>query len=294
MTTPPTETRVVSGSYAPPASLIITPATSDAPRSWFARSALAESATQLRDFALVLAAAAYVLGYLSWALFAWAYELGPVPALYADYVMTGLFPLAIIAALLPVGRGIRSATAWTRGEPSEGQAKLGKFLTAVGTASILLSLPIKFLGDTAYSFAIGASIAAMLIGAIVSRGAGDKFLKRMVVALVWYAAIVGALIGLVAYWDKVFAAWPQQLGGPRPRCVVFDADAAQLSAETRGVLFGPAADSVGKHRTLSLYTIFAGGDFVLVKRDATPLHKREPVYRIPKSALGAESPCPRL
>ena len=293
MTAPPSEPHVVSGSYAPPASAITTSAISDAAHSPVARSTLAASATQLRDVALVLAGAAYVLGYLSWALFAWAYGLGPVPALYADYVMTGLFPLAIIGAILPLAKGIRSATVWTRGEPSERQEKLGKFLTAFGLASILLSLPIKFFGDTAYSIAIGASITALLIGAIVSRRHGDQFLRRMAVAFVWYAAIIGALIGLVAYWDKVFAAWPQQLGGPRPRCVVFDADAGQLSAETRALIFGAPIDSTGKHRTVSLYTIFAGGDFVLVKRDSAPLHKREPVYRIPKSALGAESPCTR-
>ena len=91
----------------------------------------------------------------------------------------------------------------------------------------------------------------------------------MAVAFVWYAAIIGAFIGLVAYWDMFRRV--AELGGPRPRCVVFDADAAQLSADTRAVLFGPAADTAGKHHTVNLYTIFAGGDFVLVKRNSTPL-----------------------
>ena len=42
----------------------------------------------------------------------------PGPRALADYVITGLFPLAIIGAILPLTRAIRGATAWTRGEPS--------------------------------------------------------------------------------------------------------------------------------------------------------------------------------
>jgi hypothetical protein len=62
----------------------------------------------------------------------------------------------------------------------------------------------------------------------------------------------------------------------------------------RGALLGPAqaADSAGMHASRPLYSIFSGGDFVLVKIRPQPLMKQEPVFRIPKAALGAESPCP--
>jgi hypothetical protein len=46
------------------------------------------------------------------------------------------------------------------------------------------------------------------------------------------------------------------------------------------------------HSSRPLYSIFSGGDFVLVKIRPQPLMKQEPVFRIPKAALGAESPCP--
>jgi hypothetical protein len=254
---------------------------------------LMRNAGQIRDVALVLAALSYGLGYLTWSTFAAAHDLGAVPALYADYVMTGLLPLFVLVALHPLSRLVGRFRRWIQEAPSASWARFGKWLSTAAAVLILASLPLKWiLNEEVYGWVLAAFGAVWIVRAIAIRGLGDGFSRGMLMFIVWYALAMAAIVGLVGYWEKVFSRWPQELGGPRPECVVLDVDATKLSPTMRAVLLGAnATDSTGMRTSRPLYSIFAGGDFVLVKLGPEPLIKREQVYRVPKSALGSEAPC---
>lgn len=49
-----------------------------------------------RDGLLVVAAAVYGLGYLVWSYNAWRNELGQLPALEFQYIISGVFPALVI------------------------------------------------------------------------------------------------------------------------------------------------------------------------------------------------------
>lgn len=253
------------------------------------------NAAQIRDATLVLAALSYGLGYLTWSTFAAAHGLGAVPALYPDYVMTGLLPLFVLGALHPLSRWIGQYRNWARGTPSASWIRIGKWLSTAAAVLILASLPLKWIfNEEVYGWVLGVFGIVWLARALISRGLGDGFTRGMLLFVIWYLVAFGVVIALVSYWEKVFSRWPQELGGPRPHCVVFDVDASKLSPTMRGALLGstPAADSSGWHASRPLYSIFSGGDFVLLKIGPEPLIKREQVFRVPKTALGTESPCP--
>jgi hypothetical protein len=256
---------------------------------------LMRNAGKIRDGGLILIALSYGLGYLTWSTYAAAHGLGAVPALYADYVMTGLLPLFVLSALHPLSRSIGRFREWGRRTPSERGIRVGKWLSITAAVLILASLPLKWiLNDEVYGWVLGIYGLVFLARAVATRGLGDGFTRGMLLFVIWYLVVFAVVIALVAYWEKVFSRWPQELGGPRPHCVVFDVDVSKLSAPMRGALLGPAhaADSSGMRASRPLYSIFSGGDFVLLKVGPEPLIKHEQVFRVPKAALGAESPCP--
>jgi hypothetical protein len=256
---------------------------------------LMRNAGQFRDGSLVLAALSYGLGYVTWATFAAAHDLGGVPALYADYCITGLFPLLLLAALYPLIRLIGLFRRWTQGTPSPRWDTVAKWLSYVASVLILASLPMRWMfSDRVYGWILAAFGAVWLGRVLVARGTSDNFSRGLLIFMLWYALVLSAIVGLVAYWEQVFSRWPQALGGPRPRCVMFDVDAGKLSPPMRATLLGnpQVGDTAGMHVSRPVYSIFSGGDFVLVKVRPQPLMKQEPVFRIPKAALGAESPCP--
>ncbi len=266
-----------------------------APEPVLSVRSLMRNAGQIRDAALVLTALSYGLGYLTWSTFAAAHGLGVVPALYPDYVVTGLLPLFVLAALHPLSRWIVRYRNWARGTPSASWIRVGKWLSSVAAVLILASLPLKWIfSEEVYGWVLGVFGIVWLARAVVSRGLGDGFSRGLLLFVIWYLVAFAVVIALVSYWEKVFSRWPQELGGPRPHCVVFDVDVSKLSPGMRGTLVSPAntADSVGMRASRPVYSIFGGGDFVLLKLGPGPLIKREQVFRVPKAALGAESPCP--
>lgn len=61
---------------------------------------------ELRDGLLVIAGILYIVGYLTWAINAWQYNLGLLPALESQYFLAGIGPALTLAVSYFVVRGL--------------------------------------------------------------------------------------------------------------------------------------------------------------------------------------------
>ncbi len=241
----------------------------------------------LRDGLIVLATGIYLLGYASWALYAWTNGLGPIPALDAQYFAAGMFPSLVIAIsflgvriLIEIAR--RFSSDLTVGQKRAGKVfgQIGMGLMFAGVIAHLLRLEgrMRSLEYLPYGAAVFIYAAAFL-----SRDKRDKFLRWLGLGALWFFLFIGSLLLFAQYVVGWFPHVPQEFGGPSPRLVEFDLKTEELSRPTAEQLLpeGQPGEAKGTRRSL----LFDGGDLVLIKREPGPVSASNPAHRLRKSAV---------
>jgi hypothetical protein len=245
----------------------------------------------LRDGLIAAGTIVYLLGYLSWAFYAWTHELGVIPALDAQYFLAGLYPFAVLVAFYFLARGLIWLFGWLSTDLSPGQKKLGWTLQTFGAVLLFVgmfgsnAMPAEWAQWATISAFAGGGV--MTVAAFFSRQEGDRRFQKFQLGLMWFGSVLGTVFLINIYLASWFPQLPHEWGGPSPRLVQFDLDTTQLSKTSRPVLLpdAAAAETAGIHRSRDLHLIFDGSDFVLVKTAPD-----SSAYKIQKRAIGGVFP----
>lgn len=214
---------------------------------------------------LLLGGVAYAFGYASRSLHAFENNLGALPGVRLEYLVAGALilipPIALWLALWGVWRSAKGLATWAAKNPQR-KARVPKALTGgvlLGTATVFFPDPIKtvgmffFVGCFLYLctyFAADESPAtpdAEPESASVGRwrrvsswlGHTALYLWSVAVALWIVLLLVGAFTVAVLYGAIALKHVPQEFGGVKPKCGVFDLSPEQLSAELRSLIVSP-------------------------------------------------------
>ncbi len=252
---------------------------------------------ELRDGLLLLAGVLYLLGYTSWALYALDTGIGLVPVLDSQYFASGIVPAVILLLFALSVRLLRNFQKWLKRPLSAKYQIMRPALGWIAAALVLVFIALKLVlkGSPAWlSWFIPGYMIFMLVSAFFGREKGDRFFQGMGLFLIWSYTILGALWLIVGYDLKIFPQLPSELGGPKPRCAQLDIDASQLSPETRAQLLGNLAlgNNSSVFRSVPLYLIFDGSEYMLLSERAEPPSRTNTVYRLRKEAVKAVFPCP--
>jgi hypothetical protein len=181
-----------------------------------------DTVTGLRDAALLVGGAVYVFGYVTWAVYAAQYQLGPLPALDTQYFVAGIVPLlstvGVLGAVWLMNRRWRPVL--VRMPPKR---------------RFLVTFPILALGAllTLFSTHIGVLIGFLLLVGVIAAGEEDWLGIRSATTRRWLETTFFAGIGImvaVLYAMFGFAEIPPELGGGAPRCAYLEIDASAVGA----------------------------------------------------------------
>jgi len=251
---------------------------------------------ELRDGLLLLAGFVYLLGYTSWANYALTTRIGLVPVLDAQYFAAGIVPALILLLFILSVRMLRAFQRWLKRPISDKHKNVQKTLTYFALALLvvfgLMKLIFRKNSPEWLSWLPFVFLGFLILATFFSRAEGDLFLQRMGLFLIWSYTIIGALWLILGYNVQVFPRLPSELGGPKPRCARLDLDASQISPETRLQLRGnPAISADHVFRSVPVYLIFDGSEYVLLAERSDPLSLTNRVYRLRKDAVKGVFPC---
>jgi hypothetical protein len=255
-----------------------------------------ESVARLRDSVFAVAGFVYVLGYASWAFYAWDRGLGLLPPLEGQYFVSGIAPALLVLLGVAGHRVIARLAARRRARPSAADLRLATRLERVGTVLVAAGLLGEWIDSRRGGSWLGSlATGAMLIGlvavcarAFVSASRSDRVFAR---AQVWYARValpLFAAAAFVLYVQRIFPGVPAELGGPAARCVVLDVERERVSS---AMLADPLGASVSGDekvvRSAPVWLLFEGGDAALLAR-STPIEPGR-VQRLAEGAIDGVS-----
>lgn len=249
---------------------------------------------RLRDGLLVVATVDYVLGYGVWSLNAWDLGLGLLPALDAQYFVTGLVPISILSLVVALHHGSKilrqrvtlSLTSNARGVLLA--LRKGIFITWFGAFVCCL------LATNGYADSIGLDRTLLASGSgalflitffflppvrrtpfgrndIFDQILGHSFWSSARFLRSYRRLLTGAVLVsllLVGTWVcvRIVERIPQALGGLEKRCATLDVSYDGLSRAMSQVLTlaeGNQSDKVV--HTTSLQILFVGTEFVVFR-----------------------------
>ena len=215
---------------------------------------------------LLLAGFAYGFGYLSRALHAYENNLGALPGVRFEYLVAGALllipPIALCLVLWGVWRSAKGLAGWAAQNPRRKAGVPNTLIVGVllGMATVFLHGPVKsagmFFGVGCFLylltyFAAGGESPATSDATTESGSVGRRrkvlnwlgdaalFLWSATVTL-WIALLLVVVFAFaVLYGALALKRVPQEFGGVRPKCGVFDLSPEQLSAELRSLLASP-------------------------------------------------------
>jgi hypothetical protein len=219
-----------------------------------------------KEGVLLLAGFAYAFGYLSRALHAFENNLGALPGVRFEYLVAGAFllipPTALCLLLWGVWRSWKRLVVWAAETP---QRKRGVPMALfigflLGGAMVFLRDPLKTAGmwvlvGFAFSFILYFAAGGEPLGNsdATTDSASVGFWGKVLgclgdVALYLWGATLALQMGIllllafalaVLYGAIALKHVPQEFGGVKPKCGVFDLVPEQLSAELRGLIADP-------------------------------------------------------
>jgi hypothetical protein len=210
---------------------------------------------RIRDIAIVFLPAIYILGYLTWSVNAYNLGLGALPALNEQYLMSGLFPAAIMTIVYALHRfGVYHTRRLDDSLPSKYRRIHRAIRTVVSALALcflvaVAKMPEDVLGSDWESTAVGWELASifalcMLCFVFPASSAEDQHMEsrtRFKIRLLLLPLFL-LLVGLYVSFSVVTYV-PSAFGGLQPRCARLDVVVAELSKDSRWELGFPTAMS---------------------------------------------------
>jgi hypothetical protein len=239
------------------------------------------------DVVLALASILYALGYASWALYAWKFQLGIPPALEAQYLVAGVGPAVILLFLAAILVRLRQLAR----TPRVPQKKIQNALEGTGTLATVVGGGLLLLGRNYGWIALFAGGVLYGAGAFFSASPMDRFFIK---GVTWSGAAAAVLLGLMTillYATRVFPRVPVELGGPRLQCVTVDVDPRNFSRETLDTLAAHRSPAdTGFVRSKPLWLLLQGPRYVFAEPAADLEAIRGRAFRIDQTRLSAIFP----
>ncbi len=207
---------------------------------------------QVRDGLLVLGGGLYFAGYTAWAIFASIHNLGPLPALQAQYFVSGVPVILILVVVLFIIRFARRFYTWhwprwleKRPLKARQWFFVANVLAAAGLAAYYFYSLRPLLHNTEpsplYTWKL-LIIGLLMLAAILLIRIPEPWAGRLrgglqsllgVYANYFYLVLglAGVLIALL-YLKALYPLIPPEMGGSRPRLAVLDLVGEKLSAQT--------------------------------------------------------------
>jgi hypothetical protein len=214
----------------------------------------------------------YVLGFLSWACYAWTHDFGISPSPQAQYFVAGLVPGLLLAMFIGGLRVIGWLRERLRRAPTDAEVRAATRVAGVGMAlffgggALGLILKRTAVGHSSFVEVLQYSGMIVMFGSFFfSPGALERRFAR---GAAWLSTIYAPLLvlaGFILYVDRLFPDLPAEFGGPKAVCVELDLEAKGLSPTTmRAYLGGASPATEGTFRSQPVWLISAPGNFLLV------------------------------
>lgn len=261
--------------------------------------AFVENLPKWRDGTLVLAGLAYVLGYFSWAIYAYSHGLGLAPVLDAQYFAAGVLPAAIIIASCFVAWWLRWLRQWIQKPVSRSGERVKTILEGAGILLILPGFVLLFVSKrvaqipntlaTVSGILIVAGVVATIVSSLFSREKADAWYHRFLMGSAWvYLPLVG-IMAFLLYTTRIFPGLPQAFGGPRPQCVQLDVDVSKVSTDTLHLL-APGwqsghTDQSHIVRSRDLYLIFQSSEYLFLQTSRQTSATTNQAFSLKSSAV---------
>ena len=259
--------------------------------------AFVENLPKWRDATLVLAGLAYVLGFLSWAIYASSHGLGLVPVLDAQYFAAGVLPALIVIVSCLIGWWLRLLGEWVRKPVSPGAERARSVLEVIGILCILAGF-VWLLSNRKFpiwpAILIIGGGAIMAVSSFLSRKKTDTWYHRLVLGLAWFYLPLFGVSGFLLYTAKIFPDLPQAFGGPRPQRVQLDVDVSKISPNTLHLLAPewPSQTNQSIARSRSLDLVFQSRDYVFLQINSESSSANNQSFRLQSSTVLSLVPVP--
>ena len=251
-----------------------------------------------RDATLGLAGLDYVLGYLSWAMYASDHGWGLVPVLDAQYFSAGVVPTLIAIAAFIIGWWLRRLSQWVRKpKPATRTAnKRWSVLEIIGFCSIVSGFVFLFFkrNSAVGPILIVIGMLSHIAASFLSHAQSDLWSQRFILSVAWIQLPLLGAAAVLFYIARIFPTLPQPLGGPRSECVQLDFDVAKVSAETLQLL-APEwqkthTTNSGVARSRNLYLVLQSNEFLLLQVDRQTSSATNRPFRIKSSEVASVIP----
>ena len=241
----------------------------------------------VRDGLLVLGALIYAAGYGAWSYHAWNMQLGPLPALDAQYFLAGIpalgtLLLAWCAARAVVRFYVVTYPAWRVRQSRRVTRGLDwvAFLTSMAGVAYIAKYRLVAIFTQDISASDIAILAVCALSITLQREPfpdDEPALTKPEVWLTYMLTLAFALLGALAYLRIAYPRIPQVFGGAEPRAARLDLLSARITPETARLL-GASSNGIitdRAYRSGRLWVYYSDRDILLVS----------PVLARPKRSL---------
>ena len=196
----------------------------------------------LRDGFLVIGAALYGFGYMSWALHAFQYNLGPAPGLDAQYFVAGIPVLCVTIIGWWIGSCIAGFCSkiwpvWFNRFAKRTQYFLFSLLLVCTIVTLTITC---FIYDESLFYFTLKSIFLLIFGVLLYMLITTLKLLRTKTSIKFefflilnrILIILSALFFAYIYIFSIYARIPQALGGAKPRLAILDLYCDKMTYDT--------------------------------------------------------------
>ncbi len=216
----------------------------------------------LRDGLLVGATFLYGLGYFVWSLNAWMNNLGILPLIESQYLVTGVVPALILwlgyLGVRPLRRLMDYLPSWI-GPGVKGWKLVGRLLTVAcfwGSFAVFFGIFTPWFQDRFPEWTrsgLLVSSAILVVTTVLYSGSERKtdLIQNLYANVYTYFIPFGLAVVAIFAYVAVHRTLPHEFGGARPRCAYLDVTRAKMSDESlRDVVPADAVDGQPAGRTI--------------------------------------------
>jgi hypothetical protein len=172
------------------------------------------------------------------------------------------------------------------------EGKVFKLLLRLATAlmfsSVLTVLFIKkfiSISPSVQHIAEVIMIASIVFVSVFNDIGIKSFTTAFIFFFIKIYVVLGALWLFFFTVFKIFPYIPEEFGGPKQVCVQLDITKNQLSPETKFLIISKNTDTAQVIRTDSLYMLFEGNEFILIKKFPGRIDSINKLIKIRKSII---------
>ncbi|HLP20961.1 MAG TPA: hypothetical protein VK174_11700 [Chitinophagales bacterium] len=244
-----------------------------------------EGLSQVFKIVVGLSSVVYIVGYVTWALYASENHLGYLPAIKEQYFVAGLIPTMILLIIFyaPLLHNLFTGQFQEFYFARTKKTQVFFILFFMFLGGVCLFLLLWFREELPKTLKWTLDILFYVIIYTIFIMSQTKWMLK------WYMPIFLVITlnsFMFQYMSSIFPNLSREFGGPKEYKVEIDLNRREISRETCSLLF-KGVDTFDVIRTKPLYFVFDAGEFVLLKEKAGKIDSANAIIRIKKDAIKA-------